>query len=73
MKESSYQLWDSVQFYLVIVKKSIVVQAQPNQYPAVLLFPDYCKQLWLTQAKAFWGSTSYLPSPHMHKGNNACL
>lgn len=45
IKESSYQLWDSMQFYSVTVKKSIVVQAQPNQYAAVLLFPDYSKQL----------------------------
>lgn len=53
IKESPYQIWDSIQFYSVTIKKHIIVQAQPNQYPAVLVFPHYCKQLQLTQAKAY--------------------
>ena len=53
IKESSYQIQVSIQFYSAIVKKYIIVQAWPNQYPVVLVFPHYCKQLQVTQAKAY--------------------
>lgn len=62
IKESPYQL-----LYLVVAKKCITVQAQPNQQPAVLVLPRYCT------ASADPGRISCLPPPDRQSRNNADL